>query len=108
MPYVRTYDGLDIFANRTECDRNGAKLTVGIEGNLDVLLDENDDPVLDMDGNQVQSNESTALVKSLGGIELKAARAVRDGSGNDIAATYATKSEVQTALGDIESLLAAI
>ena len=37
-----------------------------------------------------------------------AARAVADQDGNDIKATYATKEDLNAALGDIESLLAAI
>ena len=44
---MRTYDGMGLYAARTDCDKNGAKLTLGIEGTLDFVLDENDDPVLD-------------------------------------------------------------
>lgn len=102
---VKTYDGMELFAKRTECDRNGVNLTVGLEGTLDVLLDENNDPVVDMSGNVVQSNESTALVKAFGGIELKAARAVRDENGNDIADTYVTKDELATELAKLEAKL---
>lgn len=39
---------------------------------------------------------------------LYAKRAERDQDGNNIKATYATKEDLNAALGDIESLLAAL
>lgn len=70
---MRTYDGMGIYATRTDCDKNGAKLTLGINGNIDVLLDENNEPVLDDNGDEVISNNSTAMVSTIGGVPLMAA-----------------------------------
>ena len=72
---MRTYDGMGIYATRTDCDKNGAKLTLGINGNVDVLLDENNEPVLDEHGDEVISNNSTAMVSTIGGIPLMASSA---------------------------------
>ena len=72
---MRTYDGMGIYATRTDCDKNGAKLTLGINGNVDVLLDENNEPVLDEHGDEIISNNSTAMVSSIGGIPLMASSA---------------------------------
>ena len=72
---MRTYDGMGIYATRTDCDKNGAKLTLGINGNVDVLLDENNEPVLDANGDEVISNNSTAMVITIGGIPLMASSA---------------------------------
>lgn len=71
--YLRTYDGHSVYAARTDCDKNGAKLTLGINGNVDVLLDENNEPVLDENGDEVISNNSTAMVSTIGGVPLMAA-----------------------------------
>lgn len=70
---MRTYDGMGLYATRTDCDKNGAKLTLGIEGTLDLVLDENDDPVLDESGDEIISNNSTAIISTIGGIPLMAA-----------------------------------
>ena len=72
---MRTYDGMGIYATRTDCDKNGAKLTLGINGNVDVLLDENNEPVLDEHGDEIISNNSTAMVSTIGGIPLMASSA---------------------------------
>ena len=72
---MRTYDGMGLYAARTDCDKNGAKLTLGIEGTLDFVLDENDDPVLDESGEEIISNNSTAMVSTIGGIPLMASSA---------------------------------
>lgn len=70
---MRTYDGLELYASRTDSDKNGLKLTLGIDGTIDFVLDENNDPVLDESGDEIVSNQSAALVSTIGGVPLRAA-----------------------------------
>lgn len=54
------------------------------------------------------ANATDQLWTGFAGKEFGAARAYADQDGNNIKATYATKEDLNTALGDIESLLAAL
>jgi len=92
--YLRTYDGHSVYAARTDCDKDGNDLTLGIEGEVEFLQDENDDYILDDNGNPIADAESDARVVSIGTLPIWADRAEKDASGNDIEATYATKSEL--------------
>ena len=54
------------------------------------------------------ASSTDQLWTGFAGKEFGAARAYADQDGNNIKATYATKEDLNTALGDIESLLAAL
>ena len=54
------------------------------------------------------ASSTDQLWTGFAGKEFGAARAYADQDGNNIKATYATKKDLNTALGDIESLLAAL
>lgn len=73
------------------------------------VLDNNDDPVLDENSNPVfDNNSATNLWTSFANNEFGARRAYEDQDGQNIKDTYATKSELQDALGDLETILASI
>ena len=105
---MRTYDGMGIYATRTDCDKEGNDLTLGIDGTTNTVTDNSGEPVQDSSGNPLADAESDARVVSIGELPIWADRAEKDASGNDIEATYATKQELQDAVGDIETVLDAI
>jgi len=71
-------------------------------------VDSGDGTPLAVDENTPMLADEVELVDSIGGKELLARRAYQDEDGNSIKDTYATKAEMQDALGDIETLLAAL
>lgn len=73
-----------------------------------VMTDEEGTPILDEEGKTIQDEDTATLWTGFNGNGFGAERAVGDENGNNIVATYATKADVETALGDIETLLAAI
>lgn len=91
---MRTYDGMGLYAARTDCDKEGNDLTLGIEGEIEFLQDENGDYILDDNGNPIANAESDAMVRTIGYLDIHAAMANTDRVGNDIYDTYATKSSV--------------
>ena len=91
---MRTYDGMGIYATRTDCDKEGNDLTLGIKGEFDFLLDENEEQLLDESGEPILTAESDAMVRTIGYLDIHAAMADTDRVGNDIYDTYATKSSV--------------
>ena len=101
---LREYDHIKLWAERTDCDKEGNDLTLGIDGDMIVLTDENDEPLFDQTGSRLLDPESTAVVKTIGGVGLQAEKSAADGNGNIISDTYATKAEIV----DIETALAAI
>ena len=105
---MRTYDGMGIYATRTDCDKDGNDITLGIEGVTNTVTDTTGNEVQDTSGNPLADAESDARVVSIGELPIWADRAEKDTSGNDIEATYATKQELQNALGDLETILASI
>ena len=72
------------------------------------FIDSGDGTPLAVDENTPMLADEVELVDSIGGKELLARRAYQDEDGNNIKDTYATKAEMQDALGDIETLLAAL
>lgn len=106
--YLRTYDGHSVYAARTDCDKDGNDLTLGIDGTTNTVTDNSGEPVQDSSGNPLADAESDARVVSIGELPIWADRAEKDTSGNDIETTYATKQEMQDALGDLETILASI
>lgn len=109
--FFKTYDGMGVHAVRTDCDSEGNSLTLGIETTQDYVTDEHGEFVLDESGERVTGNEATRVVRSIGGLAIKAgeaATATGDGDGNDIVSTYATKSELAAAVGNVEAALDAI
>lgn len=106
--YLRTYDGHSVYAARTDCDKDGNDLTLGIDGTTNTVTDNSGEPVHDSSGNPLADAESDARVVSIGELPIWADRAEKDTSGNDIEATYATKQELEDALGDLETILASI
>ena len=72
------------------------------------MTDEEGTPILDEEGKTIQDEDTEALWTGFNGKGFGAKRAAADENGNNIAATYATKTDVETALGDIETLLAAL
>ena len=74
--------------------------TTTFQTQLDGLLVEEGEPLV--------SEPDTVLFSRLSGNELLARRAYEDENGENIKDTYATKAEMQAALGDIETLLAAL
>jgi hypothetical protein len=91
---LKTYDGMGIFAARTDSDKEGNDLTLGIEGDILVLTDENDEPLFDPKGSRMLDPESTAVVNTIGGVGLHAESSDTDGAGNNIVDTYATKADI--------------
>ena len=91
---MREYDHMKLWAERTDCDKEGNDLTLGIDGEMIVLTDENDEPLFDQTGSRLLDPESTAVVKTIGGVGLQAETSDADGAGNNIVSTYATKAEV--------------
>ena len=73
-----------------------------------IMTDEEGTPILDEEGNTIQDEDTATLWTGFNGNGFGAERAVGDENGNNIVTTYATKADVETALGDIETLLAAI
>ena len=73
-----------------------------------IMTDEEGTPILDEEGKTIQGEDTATLWTGFNGNGFGAERAVGDENGNNIVTTYATKAEVETALGDIETLLAAI
>lgn len=73
-----------------------------------IMTDEEGTPILDEEGKTIQDEDTATLWTGFNGNGFGAERAVGDEHGNNIVTTYATKADVETALGDIETLLAAI
>ena len=121
---VDTLDEKQILANRAECDVHGriipdtyatydyvnkksyADFSKSIYGG--VMTGEDGTPILDENGGYLYNEDSAELWASFREKGFGAERAIADANGNNIASTYATKVEVETALGDIETLLAAL
>ncbi len=74
------------------------------------LLDENDQPILDETTQKpiYDTSSTDQLWTGFAEKEFGAARAYADQDGHNIKATYATKEDLNAALGDIEPLLAAL
>jgi hypothetical protein len=95
-------------------DQNGNKTWTALENDVfgTQLLDENDQPILDETQTpptiMYDAGASTDLWTGFAGKGFGAIRAYADQDGNNIKATYATKKDLNSALGDIESLLAAL
>lgn len=97
-------------------DATGGKTWTALENDVvgTQLLGENGQPILDEEstpGNPIyvyDASSTDQLWTGFAGKEFGAARAYADQDGNNIKATYATKEDVDSALGDIESLLAAL
>lgn len=121
---VDTLDEKEILAHRAECDVHGRKFPdtyatfdyVNRKSYADFrsriygkfLADETGTPILDEQGRYMYNENSTELWTSFRERGFGAERAIADENGNNIVATYATKAEVETAMGDIETLLAAL
>lgn len=105
---VDSIGGKELLARRAYQDKDGNDLTLGIEGVTNMVTDNSGEPVQDSYGNPLADAESDARVVSIGELPIWADRAEKDASGNDIEATYATKQELQDALGDLETILASI
>ena len=121
---VDTLDEKKILANRAECDVHGrvipdtyatydyvnrksyADFEKSIYGQY--MVDEEGTPILDENGGYLYNEDSEELWTSFRETGFGAERAVGDENGNNIVATYATKADVETAMGDIETLLAAL
>lgn len=121
---VDTLDKKQILANRAECDVHGrvipdtyatydyvnkksyADFEKSVYGKY--MVDEEGTPILDETGGYLYNEDSAELWTSFREKGFGAERAVGDENGNNIVATYATKADVDTALGDIETLLAAL
>ena len=71
-------------------------------------VDSGDGTPLAVDENTPLLADEVELVDAIGGKELLARRVYQDQDGQNIKDTYATKSELQAALGDIETALDAI
>lgn len=69
---VKTYDGMGLYATRTDCDSEGNSLTLGINGTIEYITDENDERILDTNGDPITTAESDALIETIGNIPLKA------------------------------------
>ena len=95
-------------------DDQGTPVWTALENDIfgTQLLDENDQPILDETQTpptiMYDASSTDQLWTGFAGKEFGAARAYADQDGNNIKATYATKEDLNTALGDIESLLAAL
>ena len=105
---VTQIGGKELLARRAYQDKDGNDLTLGIDGTTNTVTDNSGEPVQDSSGNPLADAESDARVVSIGELPIWADRAEKDASGNDIEATYATKQELQDALGDLETILASI
>ena len=73
-----------------------------------IMTDEEGTPILDEEGKTIQDEDTATLWTGFNGKGFGAERAAADENGNNIVATYATKADVETAMGDIETLLAAL
>lgn len=71
---LKTYDGMGLFATRTECDSEGNSLKLGIDGQVDYLLDENGEQILDEHDEPIIGNAFSAGIKSIGNVPLFAAK----------------------------------
>jgi hypothetical protein len=93
-------------------DATGGKTWTALENDVfgTQLLDETGCPLLDEETEEPMYDASSTdqLWTGFAGKEFGAARAYADQDGNNIKATYATKDDLGAALGDIESLLAAL
>lgn len=121
---VDTIDEKEILAQRAECDVHGRKFPdtyatfdyvnrksyadfrTSIYG--EILADELGVPILDEKGGVIYNEDAAELWTFFRERGFGAERAIADENGNNIVATYATKAEVETAMGDIETLLAAL
>lgn len=93
-------------------DSTGGKTWTALENDVvgTQLLDETGRPLLDEETEEPMYDASSTdqLWTGFAGKEFGAARAYADQDGNNIKTTYATKDDLSAALGDIESLLAAL
>lgn len=95
-------------------DSTGGKTWTALENDVfgTQILDENDQPILDVTQDPptilYDASAATNLWTGFAGKGFGAIRAYADQDGNNIKATYATKKDLNSALGDIESLLAAL
>lgn len=97
-------------------DDTGGKTWTALENDVfgTQLLDENGQPILDEESTQdnpiyvYDASSTDQLWTGFAGKEFGAARAYADQDGHNIKATYATKEDLDSALGNIESLLAAL
>ena len=121
---IDTVDNKQLLANRAERDLHGriipdtyatydyvnkrsySDFEKGYFGHI--LLDETGTPVLDETGKYIYNEDSAELWSKFREVGFGAERAIADENGNNIAETYATKADVETVMGDIETLLAAL
>ena len=68
---MRTYDGMGIYATRTDCDKEGNDLTLGIEGEFDFLMDENEELLLDESGKPIMTADSDARIVTIGNLPIQ-------------------------------------
>lgn len=68
---MRTYDGMGLYAARTECDKEGNDLTLGIEGVANTATGTTGDDVQDSPGNTPADAESDARVVSIGNLPIR-------------------------------------
>jgi hypothetical protein len=83
-------------------------LPISTEQFGDVITDATGGQILDDNDEPITGENFATLVAKVNNVEIGAERAIADENGNNIVATYATKADVETALGDIEALLAAL
>ena len=100
---MRTYGGLGLYATRTDCDKDGNDLSLGIEGVTNTVTDNSGEPVQDTSGNPLADAESDARVVSIGELPIWADRAEKDEDGNRIKDTYATKASTEPAISELQS-----
>jgi len=93
-------------------DATGGKTWTALDNDVfgTQLLDENDQPILDETTREpiYDAYSTDQLWTGFAGKKFGAVRAYADQNGDNIVATYATKKDLNSALGDIESLLAAL
>lgn len=68
---LRTYDNMGFYATRTDCDREGHDLTLGIEGVTNAATGTTGDEVQDSSGNTQVDVDSDARVVSIGNLPIQ-------------------------------------
>lgn len=120
----KTVGGFPIYATIAEYDSEGHKIADTYVNSADSPIVKNGtnisldystttfqtqlDGLLVEEGEPLVSEPDVTLVSQVSSNELLARRAYEDENGDNIKDTYATKAEMQAALGDIESRLAAL
>lgn len=83
-------------------------LSISTEQFGDAITDATGGQILDDNNEPITGENFVTLVAKVNNVGIGAERSVADENGNNIVATYATKADVENAMGDIETLLAAL